>query len=143
MNVTPSQREFAQAHRTRLDTFWPSQPKPPTREQFALAWEIIDGMKSLPTVSQIQSAVCRHFDVPLLYMSSARRHHDVYLPRAAAIYLCKNITGRTYSSIGRYFGGRDHTTIRGCCLEVEKMIALKHPIARDIEILSERLGGRL
>ena len=40
------------------------------------------------------------------------------------------------------FGNRDHTTILSCVNSVEKMIALGHPIARDIELITIKLGAK-
>lgn len=155
MNVTPSQREFDAAHRARLDVFWPErrfkpvkkrspiiQPRAPSmREQFAIAWEMLDGPLCRRTVREIQDLVCEHFNVPFLYMETTRRANEYYLPRATAIYLAKKFTNQSHPAIGRRFGNRDHTTILSCVSSVEKMIALNHPIAADIEILSSKLRG--
>lgn len=145
MQITASQQKFNDAHKARMEKFWPEQkqskPDAPTKEQFAAAWQILDGPNVRHTIRSIQDLVCTHFSVPRLYMETARRAHHYYLPRAAAIYLCKQFTSKSYPEIGRRFGNRDHSTIMSCVASVEKMIALNHPISKDIEILSAKLGG--
>lgn len=147
MNVTPSQREFNIGHLARLGLFWPKpkpQPQPVAieridgRDFFSLAWEML---REKPTIKSIQETTAAHFGVPMLFMATPRRAREAYLPRAAAIYLCKQFTPKSYPVLGRHFGGRDHTTIMHSVRAIEKMIALNHPIAKDIEALSEKIGG--
>lgn len=102
---------------------------------------MLDGPRICPSIHDIQDAVCQHFNVPHLYMESSRRSQAYYLPRAAAIYLCRKLTPQSFPAIARMFGNREHSTILYCTNSVEKMIALGHPIKRDIEILTEKLRG--
>lgn len=152
MQITASQQKFADAHKARLKKFWPQrradtapvQPKPltpVTAEWFAAAWGMLDGPTCARTIRDVQDMVCKHFEVPLLYMETTRRAHKFYLPRAAAVFLSHRYTTKSVTEIGRRFGNRDHTTILSCVAAVEKMIALKHPISKDIETLSAKLGG--
>lgn len=158
LQVTPSQRRAHQAHQARLDLFWPQRhevapakravkPAPtPARaitaaDWFAEAWSMLDGPLIRPSIREIQDMVCERFGVPLLYMETSRRSHAYYVPRAAAMYLCKKFTGQSHPTIARMFGNRDHSSITYCVRAVEKMIALNHPIAKDIEILSAKLGA--
>lgn len=143
-----------------MDALWPAQipqakkakpvrakikrlPPPTMRpdEWFTLAWSLLDGPTIRHSIRDIQKLVCAHFNVPHLYMETSRRNHAHYLPRAVAIFLCREFTTQSCPAIGRMFGNRDHTTILSCIKSVEKMIALRHPIARDIEILSSKLRG--
>lgn len=156
LQVTPSQRQYADAHRQRLDRLWPAQiPKaklkkaivhrpqsrtPTPQEWFASAWEMLDGPRCLPSVREVQDLVCEYFDVPFVYMTTTRRSEAYYLPRVVAMWLCRTFTNSSYPAIGREFR-RDHTTIMGCFKQAERLIALNHPIAKDIEILSAKLEG--
>lgn len=157
MQVTPSQRQFADAHKRRMDYLWPANTPVPKRkrqkihrpaprnatpeEWFGAAWSMLDGPEIHLSIKEIQRAVCEHFNVPHLYMESSRRSQAYYLPRATAIYLCRKLTPQSYPAIARMFGNREHSTILYCTNSVEKMIALGHPIKRDIEILTEKLRG--
>lgn len=145
MNITASHREFARAHKVRMDKFWPDQKplrvrpaKPPQKDFYDLAWDLL-AVK--PGIREIQEMTAEHFGVPVLFMETARKTQEAYLPRAVAIYLCKQFTTKSYPVIGRHFGGRDHTTIMHSVRAVEQMIALKHPIAKDVQILSDELGA--
>ena len=139
-----------------MDALWPAKTPTPKRkrekirrqprtvtpqEWFNDAWSMLDGPTIRHRVADVQKLVCQHFNVPRAYMETSRRNHAHYLPRAAAIFLCREFTAQSCPAIGRMFGNRDHTTILSCIKSVEKMIALRHPIAKDIEILSSKLRG--
>lgn len=145
VSITESQREFHRAHKQRLGRI--ERPKTGSAvraagisadQWYSQAWSIL---RETVTIKSVQDEVCAYFDVPRLYMETTRRAQKYYLPRAAAIYLTKQFTAHSYPVIGRHFGNRDHTTIMHSVKTVEKMIALGHPIKRDIEILTEKLRG--
>ncbi len=157
LQVTPSQRQYAEAHKKRLEALWPAQvPKPkmkrnalppppaprkPTADEwFAMAWEVLSGPQGRGSIREIQDLVCEHFGVPFLYMETTRRATEYYLPRAAAVYLCRQFTTQSNPVIARAFK-RDASTIWCRIKSVESLIALGHPITKDIEILSAKLEG--
>ncbi|SCB51715.1 dnaA protein helix-turn-helix [Bradyrhizobium yuanmingense] len=75
-------------------------------------WDLITATnRILPTVKNIQNVVANHFDISVMDMVSARRTKNLILPRHVALYLAKEMTELSYPVIGRYFGGRDHSTI--------------------------------
>lgn len=143
MNITASHREFAHAHKVRVKKFWlqPLPAKPTAQDWYDRAWHMLEGKKSVYSILEIQDHVCKRFKVPHIYMESSRRSWDHYLPRAAAIYLCHKLTGKSLPVIGRAFGNRDHTTILNSIRSVEKMMALDHPISKDIKALTKKLGA--
>ena len=159
MQITPSHREFADAHKRRMDSLWPAnvpvpkmKPKParrPTvlapkplssREWFKSAWKMLENPHDRGSIRAIQDLVCGHFGVPFLYMESTRRAAEYYLPRVVAIYLSQQFTSQSHTAIARAFK-RDPSTIGSSVRSAQNFIALNHPIARDIEILSAKLRG--
>ena len=150
MQVTPSQRHFDDAHALRVAKFFPSdgpsrrrrlvsRPLTP-QDWFDSAWRLLDGPVIRVTIRDVQDAVCEHFDVPRIYMESARRTKNHYLPRSVAMFLCGRLTSKSATVIGRSFGGRDHTTVLHNIRVIEKMLALEHPINKDVKAISKKLG---
>jgi chromosomal replication initiator protein len=64
-----------------------------------------------PTLPSIARATAAHFDVPLSDLRSTSRTKAIVAARGMAIYLARTLAGASLVELGRYFGGRDHTTI--------------------------------
>jgi hypothetical protein len=62
-------------------------------------------------LTRISQAVCEHFQVTFSDLKSARRTNNLVMPRHIICYLARRYTGRSMPEIGRWLGGRDHTTI--------------------------------
>lgn len=69
-------------------------------------------------LSAIAEAVASYFDVTVPELVSARRSQPVTRGRQAAIYLARQLTSRSLVEIGRFFGGRDHSTVLYSCRRV-------------------------
>lgn len=63
-----------------------------------------------PTLDDISASVCEHFSVTLLDLESNRRSQDIVRPRQIWMYLVRKLTPTSFPAMGRYLGGRDHTT---------------------------------
>jgi chromosomal replication initiator protein len=64
-----------------------------------------------PTIAAIQAATCRHFGLSAQELVSFSRSPRVLWPRQVAIYLARELTDESLPTIGRHFGGRDHSTV--------------------------------
>ena len=62
------------------------------------------------TLSNIEQVVATFFGVSLEAMKSKSRQRSVLYPRQVAMYLARILTDHSLPEIGRWFGGRDHTT---------------------------------
>ena len=62
-------------------------------------------------MADIAKRVARHFDVTMKQMRGPGRRQTVAQARRTAIYLVRKLTGCSFERIGRYFGGRDHSTV--------------------------------
>jgi len=63
------------------------------------------------SVEQIQKAVTDYYTIKVNFLLSKKRTKDVVLARQVAIYLSRELTDLSLTSIGEVFGRRDHTTI--------------------------------
>lgn len=84
------------------------------------------------TVENIQSTVCKYFQIRPNDLKSNSREKKYALPRQITMYLIRRYTGLGFKEIGHYFGGRDHTTVMHACnkvrQEVELGLELKHVV---------------
>jgi hypothetical protein len=61
-------------------------------------------------VADIQRAVADHFGIPLEAMSSPTKQRDYARPRQVAMFLARQLTAQSTTTIGKKFK-RDHSTI--------------------------------
>jgi hypothetical protein len=69
------------------------------------------GKRRTVRIEDIQEAVCAVWGVNKVDMLSNRRSAHLVLPRHVAMFLSKEMTGRSLPDIGRMFSDRDHTTV--------------------------------
>jgi chromosomal replication initiator protein len=76
-----------------------------------------------PTVQRIAARVGSYFQVELRRLQSRRRYQNLVLPRQVSMYLARRLTDLSLEQIGRYFGGRDHSTVLHACRKIELLLA--------------------
>lgn len=91
------------------------------------------------TVEEIQRRVAEHYNIRLSDLIGPRRHRAIARPRQVAMWLCKNMTKRSYPEIGRRFGGRDHTTVLHGVKKIEELRGTDSQIDDDLELLRRAL----
>src|SRR5262249_39386633 len=72
-----------------------------------------------PTVERIAERVSRYFRLEPRQLQSKHRYQSVLLPRQVGMYLSRRLTNSSLADIGRYFGGRDHSTVLHACQKIE------------------------
>jgi chromosomal replication initiator protein len=97
--------------------------------------------KSVPTIRDIQRAVCRRFDgVTLGDMLSPRRHLYIDHPRHVAMYLARKLTMKSFPIIGRKFDRTHKAPLRGFHM-IEQRIKVDLPLAALVESIGQELGA--
>jgi chromosomal replication initiator protein len=75
------------------------------------------------TLRQVSSAVAKHFQLSMNDLKGESRQQGVVRARSLAMYLCREITGASYAEVGKFFGGRDHTTVLHACRKIDGQLA--------------------
>lgn len=70
-----------------------------------------DVQKEKLTPEKIVQIVCDYFDLEFSEITGKKKSKDIVEPRMYAIYLINDLIDIPLISIGKLFGGRDHTTI--------------------------------
>ncbi|MFO0974651.1 MAG: chromosomal replication initiator protein DnaA [Phycisphaerae bacterium] len=73
-------------------------------------------------------AVGEHFGLTRTALVGKRRNRSVALPRQVCMYLARRFTSHSLSEVGRFMGGRDHTTV----LHAERTIAARRTTEPDL-----------
>lgn len=77
------------------------------------------------SIGQIQKAVTDYYTIKINSLLSKKRTKDIVLARQVAIYLSRELTDLSLTSIGEAFGRRDHTTI------IHSYTKIKNKIEKD------------
>lgn len=94
-----------------------------------------------PLIGAIQRAVAKHYGVTRDEIISQRRPARVVRPRQVAMYLSREMTLHSLPSIGRAFGGRDHTTVLHAIRKMEALVSVDPMIAGVVESVTAELSA--
>ena len=92
------------------------------------------------TPELIIQVVADHFGITPLDISSQKRNKEVAFPRQIVMYLCQNMTGASLQEIGKYLGGRDHTTIIHGRDKIAADLKKNENLINTIEIIKKKLS---
>jgi len=77
---------------------------------------------TVPTIDKIAKTTAKQMGLKLAELKSKSRKSTTVRARNIAIYLVRQLTQAGLKDIGKYFGGRDHTTISHSVAEIESKI---------------------
>ncbi len=86
--------------------------------------------------------VSDYFNVPATDLLGTSRKKEIVLARQICWILCKEILKMSYESIGKAFGGKNHTTIMHGIKKIEKLRRTDSATARHLHALKKDLGVR-
>ena len=91
------------------------------------------------TPEQIIETVCKYFDITKQDIIGKKKSKDVVEPRMIAIYLISEILEIPLVSIGKIFGGRDHTTIMHSRDKISDQLKTSHKIQSFVSEIKKML----
>jgi chromosomal replication initiator protein len=96
---------------------------------------------SLLTVQQIMKDVAAYYSVDIEDLTGKRRTKEIVLPRMVAMFLTREFTKLSLSSIGKEFGNKDHTTVLYSIEKIDKDLQQDTSLRQALENLRGRLVG--
>ncbi|MBN2383447.1 chromosomal replication initiator protein DnaA [bacterium] len=104
--------------------------------------DMVEKDEMLVTVELIQKVVAKHFGIKIQMMRSKTRTKDIAFPRQIAMFLCREMTSESLPSIGKQFGGKDHTTILYACEKIKKTVKTDINLRKNLDLLAEKIKGK-
>ncbi len=92
------------------------QPIDPARVRRWLAERQLRLRPSLRTIARLSA---KYFGLRVAEFTSPSRRRSVVQARAVAMYLARQLTGKSLEQVGTHFGGRDHTTVLHNCRSID------------------------
>ena len=88
----------------------------------------------------IIETVCEHFHVSEADLKGKKRNAEIVLPRQIAMYLCRTMTQSQFNEIGKYIGGRDHSTVMHGCKAIEHDLKTSENMRGLIDVLTKKIN---
>ncbi len=95
----------------------------------------------IPSLRGIAALAARHFELTIQELKSPSRRRPIVLARDVAMYLARQLTGKSLEEIGEYFGGRDHTTVLHGCRKTESLVKTDPTTRHAVQQLHQSLVG--
>ena len=87
----------------------------------------------------ILEAVSSYFGIDVEVLKGRRRDKHTALVRQVAMFLMREDANLPLSAVGRFLGGKDHTTVMHACQRISKQINIDSHLRRDITNLRESI----
>jgi chromosomal replication initiator protein len=92
-----------------------------------------------PTLRVITARVARYFKLRAADLKGPTRRQAVVQARGVAMYLARQLTGKSLDEVGRHYGGRDHTTVLHACRKTETLLAGDPATRQAVDELKHQL----
>ena len=100
---------------------------------------IVNITQKVNTVEKIRDVVCEYFSLSVDAISTKSRKREVVQARQIAMYLSKQLTKSSLSSIGNTIGQRDHATVLHACKIVNDLMDCDKNFRSSIREIEEKL----
>ena len=107
----------------------------------ALKDQLVGRKKPEITIPYIQEIVASHFKLTVEDLNGRKRTQAIVLPRQIAMYLSRKILDVSLPDVGRFFGGRDHSTVIHSCEKIAAEIELDEKLQLLLEELEINIKG--
>jgi chromosomal replication initiator protein len=91
------------------------------------------------TPDVIQRTVAEYYNLDVENLASATRRRHVVLARQISMFLVKQYTEESLKSIGRMFGGRDHSTVLYSIKTVKDLMETNDEIRKSLGELERKI----
>lgn len=99
----------------------------------------VKNMSREVSIDFIQKSVCDYFEVPVDKLREKTRKRAIVQARQLSMYLSKNFTKNSLKSIGKHFGGRDHSTVIHSCQAIQNLMDTDTKFKESVEELTKKI----
>lgn len=98
--------------------------------------EITHDQKRNFTLPIILKTVASYFNIKISDLKSKKRNREISVPRQIAMYLCREHTSASLPEIGKFFGGKDHTTVIFSHKKISRLLNENNEISQNVKQVS-------
>ncbi len=93
------------------------------------------------TAEEIIGVVAEHFALPVKVLTGTKRDRNIAFARQVGMYLCRLLIGCSYPTLGKHFGGKDHSTVMYAVNKIEKLQADDQDMNRLLNTLKKKCSS--
>lgn len=102
-----------------------------------------DGAPHLPKMSDLMRAVCEFYRCSDIDIISSRRTASIVKPRHVLMYLARKMTTKSLPDIGRFLGGKDHTSVLHGIRRIDLAMIRDVKVAEEVAAIRARVNDIL
>jgi len=95
------------------------------------------GVKKDATPEDIVKLVCKYYNIKISELKSKRKNSAVLIPRQIAMYIIRKLTNLSYPEIGRFFGGKDHSTVIHSIKKIDALLVKDQNIKKIVDSVTQ------
>lgn len=103
--------------------------------------DFLSSRTRLVDLPDIENVVIAHYGVSSQQLHSRLRKRPVALARQVCMFLARKLTSYSLKEIGRFFGGKNHTTVVFAVQAIEEKVAKSRTLNDELEHLRKALQG--
>jgi chromosomal replication initiator protein len=101
--------------------------------------DILGPSKQGHTIDFIADVVSAHVGIPTTELKDRSRRRPIVFGRHVAMYFAKQFSDKPLTSIGRFFGGRDHSTVLHAISSIEQQIEYDREVRQTVDAIRRKL----
>lgn len=102
----------------------------------------IDISTHILSIDSIVEAVCAYYNITKAEIVGKRKTKQIAFARQIAFYLIFDLLGMPLDTIGKYFGGKDHTTVMYAKNKIIQLEQTDHMVAAQIKDIKNMIQKR-
>lgn len=91
------------------------------------------------SAGKIIKMVAAYYNISVDSLVGEKRNKEMVMPRHIAMHLLRTELHLSYPTIGKEFGGKDHTTVMHACQKLEKELGKDEELQKELTTIKERL----
>ncbi len=91
------------------------------------------------TPDLIISEVAKYYGITKETITSKKRTKEIVVPRKVSMYLCRELTDSSFDEIGKFIGGKDHSTVMHGYSAVSSELSTNPTLNDDIENIKKKI----
>jgi chromosomal replication initiator protein len=103
--------------------------------------DFLSSRSRMVDLTDIENVVIAHYGVSSTQLHSRLRKRPVALARQVCMYLARRLTSYSLKEIGRFYGGKNHTTVVFAVQAIEQKTAKSRALNDELEHLRRTLLG--